>query len=56
MAYLLADIDATCAALGLSDGNRYYADKEALPCLKVLLFTANSNNNNNYYPHSFPFF
>lgn len=39
MAYLLADIDATCAALGLSDGQRYYADREALPCLKVILFT-----------------
>lgn len=47
MAYLLADIDATCAALGLSDGNRYYADKEALPCLKVLLFTKICSYNNN---------
>lgn len=37
MSVLLADIDATCAALGVSDGNRYQAEPDAAEGLKVKL-------------------
>lgn len=36
MSVLLADIDATCAALGVSDGNRYQAEPDAAEGLKVM--------------------
>ena len=35
MSLLLADIDATCAALGYSDGQRYQAEPDAIQGLKV---------------------
>lgn len=35
MSVLLADIDATCAALGVSDGKRYQAEPDAAEGLKV---------------------
>ena len=35
MSLLLADIDATCAALGYSDGERYQAEPDAIQGLKV---------------------
>lgn len=35
MSVLLADIDATCAALGYSDGQRYQAEPDAIQGLKV---------------------
>ena len=35
MSILLADIDATCSILGFHDGNKYYAEKDALQSLKV---------------------
>lgn len=35
MSILLADIDATCAALGYNDGIKYQADPDAIQGLKV---------------------
>lgn len=35
MSVLLADIDATCAALGLHDGTKYQAEPDAILGLKV---------------------
>lgn len=35
MSVLLADIDATCAALGYSDGQQYQAEPDAIQGLKV---------------------
>lgn len=35
MSILLADIDATCAALGFNDGNVYHFEDDALQGLKV---------------------
>lgn len=35
MSLLLADIDATCAALGYTDGQRYQAEPDAIQGLKV---------------------
>lgn len=35
MSVLLADIDATCAALGYDDGIKYQADPDAIQGLKV---------------------
>lgn len=35
MSILLADIDATCSALGKYDGNQYYAAPDVLQSLKV---------------------
>lgn len=35
MSVLLADIDATCAALGYNDGIKYQADPDAIQGLKV---------------------
>lgn len=35
MSVLLADIDATCAALGYSDGQKYQAEPDAVEGLKV---------------------
>lgn len=35
MSILLADIDATCAALGYDDGIKYQADPDAIQGLKV---------------------
>lgn len=35
MSVLLADIDATCAALGFNDGNVYHCEDDALQGLKV---------------------
>lgn len=35
MSILLADIDATCAALGYSDGDKYQAEPDAIQGLKV---------------------
>lgn len=43
MSVLLADIDATCAALGVSDGNRYQAEPDAAEGLKVM--SSSSINN-----------
>lgn len=38
MSILLADIDATCAALGFNDGNVYHFEDDALQGLKVSNF------------------
>lgn len=38
MSVLLADIDATCAALGVSDGSRYQAEPDAAEGLKHLIW------------------
>lgn len=38
MSILLADIDATCAALGFNDGNVYHYEDDALQGLKVRLY------------------
>lgn len=37
MSVLLADIDATCAALGYSDGQKYQAEPDAIQGLKVII-------------------
>lgn len=37
MSSMLADIDATCASLGYSDGIQYIADPDALLGLKVII-------------------
>jgi timeless len=37
MSLLLADIDATCSSLGCYDGNKYYAEGDAVQGLKVFL-------------------
>lgn len=37
MSALLADIDATCAALGYNDGNAYHPEADALQGLKVYI-------------------
>lgn len=37
MSIFLADIDATCAALGYDDGIKYQADPDAIQGLKVIL-------------------
>lgn len=44
MSVLLADIDATCAALGVSDGNRYQAEPDAAEGLKVKSSYSINNN------------
>jgi len=43
MSILLADIDATCAALGYSDGQKYQAEPDAAEGLKVSYFFIHLN-------------
>ncbi|KAH8358759.1 hypothetical protein KR093_002235 [Drosophila rubida] len=49
MSVLLADIDATCAALGVSDGNRYQAEPDAAEGLKHLIWILRRDLDNHEY-------
>ncbi|XP_055901939.1 protein timeless homolog [Eupeodes corollae] len=49
MSILLADIDATCAALGYSDGNKYLAEPDALQGLKHLIWILRRDLDNHEY-------
>ncbi|XP_075147569.1 circadian regulator timeout [Haematobia irritans] len=49
MSVLLADIDATCAALGYSDGQRYQAEPDAIQGLKHLIWILRRDLDNHEY-------
>ncbi|XP_033149795.1 protein timeless homolog [Drosophila busckii] len=49
MSVLLADIDATCAALGVSDGQKYQADPYAAEGLKHLIWILRRDLDNHEY-------
>uniref|UniRef100_A0A1I8N6C1 Timeless N-terminal domain-containing protein n=1 Tax=Musca domestica TaxID=7370 RepID=A0A1I8N6C1_MUSDO len=49
MSVLLADIDATCAALGYSDGQRYQAEPDAIQGLKHLIWILRRDHDNHEY-------
>ncbi|EDW24891.1 GL24394 [Drosophila persimilis] len=49
MSVLLADIDATCAALGYSDGQRYQAEPDAAEGLKHLIWILRRDLDNHEY-------
>ncbi|KAM8705179.1 hypothetical protein ACLKA7_009608 [Drosophila subpalustris] len=49
MSVLLADIDATCAALGVSDGKRYQAEPDAAEGLKHLIWILRRDLDNHEY-------
>uniref|UniRef100_A0A1B0ASP3 Timeless N-terminal domain-containing protein n=1 Tax=Glossina palpalis gambiensis TaxID=67801 RepID=A0A1B0ASP3_9MUSC len=49
MSILLADIDATCAALGYSDGQRYHAASDAIQGLKHLIWILRRDLDNHEY-------
>ncbi|EDW59287.1 protein timeless homolog isoform X1 [Drosophila virilis] len=49
MSVLLADIDATCAALGVSDGKRYQAEPHAAEGLKHLIWILRRDLDNHEY-------
>ncbi|XP_023035402.1 protein timeless homolog [Drosophila willistoni] len=49
MSVLLADIDATCAALGYSDGQRYQAEPDAVEGLKHLIWILRRDLDNHEY-------
>ncbi|XP_059218459.1 protein timeless homolog [Stomoxys calcitrans] len=49
MSVLLADIDATCAALGYSDGQRYQAEPDAMQGLKHLIWILRRDLDNHEY-------
>ncbi|TMW43785.1 hypothetical protein DOY81_011134 [Sarcophaga bullata] len=49
MSLLLADIDATCAALGYSDGQRYQAEPDAIQGLKHLIWILRRDLDNHEY-------
>lgn len=49
MSILLADIDATCAALGYSDGNKYLAEPDAIQGLKHLIWILRRDLDNHEY-------
>ncbi|EDV93232.1 GH18380 [Drosophila grimshawi] len=49
MSVLLADIDATCAALGVSDGKRYQAEPDAAEGLKHLIWILRRDVDNHEY-------
>ncbi|XP_060645851.1 protein timeless homolog [Drosophila nasuta] len=49
MSVLLADIDATCAALGVSDGSRYQAEPDAAEGLKHLIWILRRDLDNHEY-------
>ncbi|BFF90723.1 protein timeless homolog [Drosophila madeirensis] len=49
MSVLLADIDATCAALGYSDGERYQAEPDAAEGLKHLIWILRRDLDNHEY-------
>lgn len=44
MSILLADIDATCSALGIFTGDKYIAEPDALQGLKVTITSIQSNS------------
>ncbi|XP_070072337.1 protein timeless homolog [Drosophila takahashii] len=49
MSVLLADIDATCAALGYSDGQKYQAEPDAAEGLKHLIWILRRDLDNHEY-------
>ncbi|EDX13111.1 GD18885 [Drosophila simulans] len=49
MSILLADIDATCAALGYSDGQKYQAEPDAAEGLKHLIWILRRDLDNHEY-------
>ncbi|EDV41642.2 uncharacterized protein Dana_GF17582, isoform B [Drosophila ananassae] len=49
MSILLANIDATCAALGYSDGNKYQAEPDAADALKHLIWILRRDLDNHEY-------
>ncbi|XP_055851009.1 protein timeless homolog [Episyrphus balteatus] len=49
MSILLADIDATCAALGYSDGNKYLAEPDAIQGLKHIIWILRRDLDNHEY-------
>ncbi|XP_065358652.1 protein timeless homolog [Calliphora vicina] len=49
MSVLLADIDATCAALGYSDGQQYQAEPDAIQGLKHLIWILRRDLDNHEY-------
>ncbi|XP_017110468.1 protein timeless homolog [Drosophila elegans] len=49
MSVLLADLDATCAALGYSDGQKYQAEPDAAESLKHLIWILRRDLDNHEY-------
>ncbi|XP_055382504.1 protein timeless homolog [Condylostylus longicornis] len=49
MSILLADIDATCAALGYNDGEKYHAEPDAIQGLKHLIWILRRDLDNHEY-------
>uniref|UniRef100_A0A1B0CF68 Putative dna topoisomerase i-interacting protein n=1 Tax=Lutzomyia longipalpis TaxID=7200 RepID=A0A1B0CF68_LUTLO len=49
MSHLLADIDATCASLGLNDGEQYISAPDSLASLKHLIWILRRDNDTHEY-------